>query len=290
MRVVLHVFDGPAKWKCAVHKGGQLSVGRMAGFAVAEDPYLSRQHFELRIEDGRCVVRDLRSNNGTLLNGNRVEEEELRDCDVLRAGSSSFQVIQELDGDLVSAETRRPTESELTRLGAEQRELWRVLNTASEDWYALVDAATGEAARDFVGLCDGPVQSLYEGSRADELARVAPYLVRLRRGSWALQRNIEYGWGKHWGYYFSSAAGFAEARRHLRRLLLTGGENGKARIFRFYDPRVLSKHLASLGAEDAVRFFGPVSQFLVVDEGAGKVSRFVNQDGVRKAEVGLRGR
>jgi pSer/pThr/pTyr-binding forkhead associated (FHA) protein len=54
---------------------------------------LSRRHAELVIEDGRLVVRDLDSSNGTYHNGNRIREAELRHGDLLALDTLSFRVI-----------------------------------------------------------------------------------------------------------------------------------------------------------------------------------------------------
>lgn len=53
---------------------GQVSVGRsaMCGL-VLDDPLVSRQHAEFRIENGRVVVYDLKSVNGVFVNGSRVD-------------------------------------------------------------------------------------------------------------------------------------------------------------------------------------------------------------------------
>ncbi len=53
---------------------------------------LSRQHAEISIEDDYLQVRDLKSANGTFLNGRRIEEAEARPGDELRFDRQAFVV------------------------------------------------------------------------------------------------------------------------------------------------------------------------------------------------------
>lgn len=54
------------------------------------DPGVSRRHVELRRDGGRVTLRDLGSTNGTLVNGSRAIETELRDGDRIRVGSTTL--------------------------------------------------------------------------------------------------------------------------------------------------------------------------------------------------------
>ena len=59
-------------------------IGRSSGCElVLADDTVSRRHAELFIEDGRWLLRDLDSSNGTWLNGRRIVEAEVRPGDVL---------------------------------------------------------------------------------------------------------------------------------------------------------------------------------------------------------------
>jgi DNA-binding NtrC family response regulator len=44
---------------------------------VLEDPYVSSSHAELRVEEGRCLIRDLESRNGVFIGGQKVTEAEV---------------------------------------------------------------------------------------------------------------------------------------------------------------------------------------------------------------------
>ena len=57
-------------------RGGQLLVGRSAMCRlVLDDPLVSRQHAEFRVEDGFVTLYDLKSINGVFVNGQRVERQ-----------------------------------------------------------------------------------------------------------------------------------------------------------------------------------------------------------------------
>jgi hypothetical protein len=66
------------------------------------DPTISRRHAELSMVDGRVMVRDLGSSNGTFLNGTRVEAGTLAPGDTVTFGKVSFDLRE-----------RTPTPAEL---------------------------------------------------------------------------------------------------------------------------------------------------------------------------------
>jgi pSer/pThr/pTyr-binding forkhead associated (FHA) protein len=53
---------------------------------------VSRRHAELRIVDGRWILRDLGSSNGTWVNGRRVMEAEVAAGDDVSLGHCSFRL------------------------------------------------------------------------------------------------------------------------------------------------------------------------------------------------------
>jgi transcriptional regulator with GAF, ATPase, and Fis domain len=70
---------------------GEVTIGREASNAIAiTDPSVSRKHCLLSGQDGRFLVRDLESRNGTLVNGAGVEEQWLEHGDEIATGDSSF--------------------------------------------------------------------------------------------------------------------------------------------------------------------------------------------------------
>jgi len=60
------------------------------------DVSVSRQHCEIAVADGRVVVRDLGSSNGTYVNRRRISSTELAPADLINVGKFIFVV--RLDG------------------------------------------------------------------------------------------------------------------------------------------------------------------------------------------------
>ncbi len=54
--------------------------------------HLSRQHAELAVKDGRLLIRDLDSSNGTFLNDKQITEASLNPGDVVRFDVLTFKV------------------------------------------------------------------------------------------------------------------------------------------------------------------------------------------------------
>jgi pSer/pThr/pTyr-binding forkhead associated (FHA) protein len=75
--------------------GGECVVGRHPGVTFPiEDNLASRRHFRVFQEGGIWMVEDLRSTNGTRVNGERVERQSLRDGDAITAGSTELVFVQ----------------------------------------------------------------------------------------------------------------------------------------------------------------------------------------------------
>ena len=97
MRPRLLVTAGPSKDQTIPLPEREATIGRDPANVVAIiDPSVSRKHCLLRREeDGRFLVRDLDSRNGTLVNGVTVKEQWLRHGDEIATGDSSFLFLIE---------------------------------------------------------------------------------------------------------------------------------------------------------------------------------------------------
>lgn len=74
-------------------KRARLVIGRQKGCDVRIPvATVSREHCELRVEDEGVVVRDLGSSNGTYVNKDRVQDQELEAGDLLAVGPAVFVV------------------------------------------------------------------------------------------------------------------------------------------------------------------------------------------------------
>ncbi|MGA8215820.1 MAG: sigma 54-interacting transcriptional regulator [Candidatus Sulfotelmatobacter sp.] len=91
MRPRLLVLSGPLKDSTIPLAEGEVTIGREASNGITViDPSVSRKHCLVSGQDGRFLVRDLDSRNGTQVNGAGVEEQWLQHGDEITAGDSSF--------------------------------------------------------------------------------------------------------------------------------------------------------------------------------------------------------
>jgi predicted component of type VI protein secretion system len=74
------------------------TIGRGRGATILlPHPLVSRQHCELFEAQGRLMVRDLGSLNGTFINNERINEAPLPTGDLLTVGAVTFRAIYEAD-------------------------------------------------------------------------------------------------------------------------------------------------------------------------------------------------
>ncbi len=146
-------------------RGGQLLVGRSAMCRlVLDDPLVSRQHAEFRLEDGKVWLFDLKSVNGVLVNGRRLENK----C-VLRAGDKVTIGEQELT--LLA----RPTDNATARHVPERRHLADTLHGSFER--PLVASTAPNRSRD-----PNAEDATTQGEALDLLGGVADKVLALGRG------------------------------------------------------------------------------------------------------------
>jgi len=69
-----------------------LGRGSHCDLVLADDDAISRAHAEIAVRAGLCLIRDLDSCNGTLLNGRFVQRARLRRGDVLTIGETEIRV------------------------------------------------------------------------------------------------------------------------------------------------------------------------------------------------------
>lgn len=65
-------------------------LGRRDAHILLNDPEVSSLHAAIAVEGNRYSLRDLRSTNGTFLNGKRIEEGELAHLDEIRLGRTTL--------------------------------------------------------------------------------------------------------------------------------------------------------------------------------------------------------
>ncbi|MCJ7602705.1 MAG: DUF4123 domain-containing protein [Desulfobulbaceae bacterium] len=119
---------------------------------------------------------------------------------------------------------------------------------------------------------------LFHGSKAVELATVAPYLVHLKKDDPFTDWLISQGWGKSWGIFCQSSENLDTLQRHFRKFLMVYDEDGKPLYFRFYDPRVFRVYLPTCNENELAIIFGPVYVYIVENEDAEKMIDFFYTD------------
>lgn len=95
IRPRLSTLEGPATGQEFLVGRMRSSVGRATNNAVAiPDLSMSRQHFEIfQRADDSYAIKDLRSINGTSLNGIKIQEADLFHGDRIKAGETLFQFL-----------------------------------------------------------------------------------------------------------------------------------------------------------------------------------------------------
>jgi hypothetical protein len=90
---VLAVTRGEHKGEVFPLSGGtSISIGRArANDVVLDDASVSSQHCRVRPEAGGFVVHDMKSTNGTQVNGRTIDRHLLADGDVIQVGETSLQ-------------------------------------------------------------------------------------------------------------------------------------------------------------------------------------------------------
>jgi len=270
MRLIVLVEWGPKRWtKAIVAPGERLRVGRheRAELCIPHDEEMSGWHCELRWDGARASLQDLGSANGTLLNGERVQEGGILHGEWFQAGETILSVY--IEGELSPwAPPRRAP------LGLERKaSVLEALRSEVAPLYAVLDMARADRIGELLRCSADPAQSLYEGLEGEELESVAPFLVAIKKESWLLERLVQEGWGERWGIYLTSERPFKEVRRHLRRqLIVRGAERTELLYFRFYDPGVLIKAFLTASPARRAELSGEVQSFLVEGE-AGRLVR-----------------
>jgi len=91
----LVVMSGPLMGK-EFRLGEVTTIGRDAALndVVIDDPYMSRQHAKIRLENETFVIYDLASLCGTFVNGERIQKRALVDGDTIIMGRTTFAFME----------------------------------------------------------------------------------------------------------------------------------------------------------------------------------------------------
>ncbi len=137
--------------------------------------------------------------------------------------------------------------------------------------WAIVDAAAEPELFTMLELYDPPNASLYAEPIAEDIGRLAPYLVQINEGSrqWLMHRSTP------WGIWLESKAEMKALRQHLRKYLhVQIPDEEKPVFFRFYDPRNIWALLQVLSPWEQHTFLGPVDAIATHWKGELRDERF----------------
>jgi DNA-binding NtrC family response regulator len=176
-RVELHVLEGPNRGAHVALSNGALRVGSSPNCDLQlSDETVSRLHFELRATDGRFVLTDLGSTNGTFVDGVRVMVAQIASGAIVRCGRTALRV--DVGDDVV-----RVPISDRVRFGdviggsTEMRRIYAILErVAPTDATVLVQGETGtgkelvaRAIHEASPRASGPFVAVDCGAIADNL-------------------------------------------------------------------------------------------------------------------------
>jgi predicted component of type VI protein secretion system len=98
--VVLEARSGPSSgFRLWIRPGQRVTVGRTdaADFSLKRDHRISGKHFALECQATQCLIRDLKSANGTWLNGQKIEHAVLEDGMLITVGATELRVTIETE-------------------------------------------------------------------------------------------------------------------------------------------------------------------------------------------------
>lgn len=167
-----------------------------------------------------------------------------------------------------------------SRMNALTDQIWppEIVRPADEGLraYVLIDSARLPGL--YRSLADHqdelPIRSLYQGDMASQLADVSPYLAALDPAAPFARHLIEQSWGESWAVFLHAEQDIDAVRRHCRRFTIVNSEDGKALLFRFYDPRVLRSFLPTCSEDQLASLFRDVVCYFTENDDGASLKRF----------------
>lgn len=132
--------------------------------------------------------------------------------------------------------------------------------------YAIVDPARDERVYYEMYREARAYACLYAGKIDPAVAVAAPYVLPIDRDAPFTKRLLSLMWGRSGGVFVTSRIPLEDMRRHLRRFLIVGTEEGKRVYFRYYDPRVLRPYLRTCTPRELDYVFGPILRWVTEGE------------------------
>jgi len=158
----LFVIQGPNRGtRFELDGTSVVGIGRESGNAVQlQDSEVSRRHAEIRPSGGGFVVADLKSSNGTFVNGRRVERGELTAGDQIQVGRSLLVYALESGG-------ARPASAAVDIVGpATGDDGSRIVRTLREDEPMIAGPPPGETDDRWLARARSNLQVMYRTALA----------------------------------------------------------------------------------------------------------------------------
>jgi hypothetical protein len=94
-RLKLEIVQGDGKGDVIALKQGEYTFGRGNDARILlkdKEETISRVHFKISVKEGNAGIKDLKSTNGTRVNGIEIEESELKKGDIISAGKTVLRI------------------------------------------------------------------------------------------------------------------------------------------------------------------------------------------------------
>lgn len=140
----------------------------------------------------------------------------------------------------------------------------RLFNDTDSKVYAVIDGASCPELRYKIYDLEPISECLWSGHLEPDVEETAPYLALLQYDHPFTDWLIQKGWGLHWNIFATSTADFTTFRTQMKKLQIVRSPTGKALLFRFYDPRVLSIFLPTCDDDQLLEMFEEVNDYFTV--------------------------
>ena len=164
-----------------------------------------------------------------------------------------------------------------------------VFASGSQRVFAVLDGAIIDGLPALLQRHAPKAMCLFSGDLDPMLAAAAPYLVELQPGSAAAEMVLRDGWNAHWGIVLQVDEGTnaSALRSHLRRVLRVATPDGRAMLFRFFDPRAFRTVIPTLDADQQKQFFGPIKGCYTEGRSASSALYFRRENATQPRQITL---
>lgn len=93
-KIIINFISGPLQNQKMNFSNTEITIGRSEGNLIKlTDNYVSKFHAKIFKQNDTYFIEDLNSSNGTFVNGQKVFKSPISNSDIIKIGSSEFQVF-----------------------------------------------------------------------------------------------------------------------------------------------------------------------------------------------------